>query len=247
MDQTQGQGDVASGFQLQMTLGNGSQMGLPGIDDDQVGPFFYGLCQAESNDPFLIALKKIAAPIQNKTGWDIIIRDREKAAGDLTGDFPGHVADMLRAADIGRPEDIGQTDQDEMFQSLRSPLGKDHGFRPMFPTDAVQIFGDKMKGLGPGYRLPLVSTTRPLSEQRPGQTIGVDRSLERSQAFGTDIPMADRTLGIPFDRFDPALLDFDQETAPPMIHSRAVGFEDLGFGVFAGHRGSFIGELNQSH
>jgi hypothetical protein len=41
-----------------MALSHGSQMGLPGIDDDQISPPFQRPHQSMGNDPFFIALRE---------------------------------------------------------------------------------------------------------------------------------------------------------------------------------------------
>jgi hypothetical protein len=118
------------------------------------------------------------------------------------------MTDMLGSANIRGTKDIGQTDQDEMFQSFGSPLGKDYSFGSMLPTNAVQGFSNITQGLRPGNRFPASLPTGPLSKQRSGQSVGMEGSFRRAQGLGTDITLADRASGISLDFNDPPLMNF---------------------------------------
>ncbi|MDQ5988708.1 MAG: hypothetical protein CSYNP_04469 [Syntrophus sp. SKADARSKE-3] len=57
------------------------------------------------------------------------IGHRIEAAGVNTRDFTGSVANVLRGDHVGRAEDIGQTNKDEMFQALRHANPETDGSR----------------------------------------------------------------------------------------------------------------------
>ena len=140
VDDPEGQGLGRTGTQLEPEVGLLGQLGPAGIDDDQLGAVLQLIDHLAGDLPLFVGGGEVAGPEEHQFRGMVEIGNRIEAAGVDARDLPAGVADILGGDDIGRAEDVGQADQDEMLQPLGHADAEPHGPRAVLFLDAFRDF-----------------------------------------------------------------------------------------------------------
>jgi len=154
---------------------------------------------------------------------------RIETTGVHACDFAWGVADILGRHNIGRPEQVGQTDQYKMFQTLGHTLTEGHAFCPVTFFESQKTAADLFNGGFPGNGLPFAFTPGADPSQRGFQTFGVVQAIRQGLGLGADVSPVQIAPGIALDLDDPVVCDTHLQGAAAVVHPGTVRFYPFQF------------------
>jgi len=203
----------------------------PGIDDDEFRAVFQLLVEVAADLAFLVGGRGIAGKEQDQLRGIVEIRHGIEAAGMDPGDLSGGVTDVLGGDDVGGAEEIGEADENEMFQPLGHPDAEGDAPGPVLLFDLIQSRRRFRQGVRPGEALPFPRSSLPYPLYGIFEPVGMIEALRGEAPFGAGVTPVEVPVGISFNLGDPAVLHADQQGAAAMIPAGAVGLEP--FDIFS--------------
>ena len=134
----------------------------------------------------------------------------------------GCVADVLRGDDVGRAEEIGQTDLDEVVEPLGHAHSEGNALGAVLFLHLQQALGHRLQGLIPRDPFPLPFAAAADALHRVTKPVRVVELVRRGEPLDAGVALAEKARRVPLDLDDPVVLNPHQERAAPVVHARAV-------------------------
>ena len=222
VEKPQGKRRVRARPQLEPVFGLLGQVDPPRVDDDDLGAVLDLLHQHAADLAFLVGGGDVAPPEDDEFARVVQIRHGVEAAGVHARDLAGGMADVLGGDDVGRAEEIGQADLDEVVEPLGHAHAEGDALGAVLFLHLQQALGHGLQGLIPGDPFPFAFAAAAHALQRVTKPVRVVELVRRGEPLDAGVALAEKARRIPLDLDDLVVLNPHQERAAPVIHARAV-------------------------